>query len=116
MAMLVCLAMFFCDFLAAGPSVAIVNITIDFFHTPPSTPEFSASVAKVAYFVTTAALMQGLSNLIGMALIVKYGRRPIYLASFTLYTVCSIWVGVSKSYRSELVARIILGLAAGWGE
>ena len=108
--------MFFCNFLAAGPTVAIVDITIDFFGTPPPTPAFFTSIAKVAYFFTTTALMQGLSNLFWMPLIVKYGRRPIYLTSFTIYTATAIWAGMSKSYGSELASRIIMGFAAGSGE
>jgi MFS family permease len=98
------------------PTVAIVEITIDFFGTPAPTPAFFTSIAKVAYFFTTTALMQGLSNLFWMPLIVKYGRRPIYLTSFTIYTATAIWAGVSKSYGSELASRIIMGFAAGSGE
>lgn len=60
--------------------------------------------------------MQGMSNLLWMPIIVKYGRRPAYLISFTLYTATAIWSGVSKSYGSELAARIVMGLAAGSGE
>ena len=116
LAVVVCLAMVMCNFLAAGPTVAIVNITIEFFGTPPMTPGFPAAIAKVAYFFTTTALMQGMGNLIWMPLIVKYGRRPVYLGSFTIYTACAIWAGVSKSYASELAARIVMGFAAGSGE
>lgn len=120
--------MFFCNFLAAGPTVAIVEITIDFFGTSPPGPTtplklagpmtaaFDSSIAKVAYFFTTTALMQGMSNLFWMPVIVKYGRRPAYLISFTIYTVTAIWAGVSKSYGSELASRIIMGLASGCGE
>jgi MFS family permease len=116
MAALVCLAMMMCNFLAAGPTVAIVEITIDFFGTPPTEPGFPAAIAKVAYFFTSTALLQGMGNLIWMPLIVKYGRRPVYVGSFTLYTACAIWAGVSRSYASELAARIIMGFAAGSGE
>jgi MFS family permease len=116
MALLVCLAMLMCNFLAAGPSAAIVEITIDFFHTPPTVPAFGPAIAKIAYFFTSAALLQGVGNLIWMPLIVKYGRRPVYLSSFTIYTACAIWCGVAKSYNSELAARIIMGFAAGSGE
>lgn len=121
MAALVCLAMVMCNFLAAGPTVAIVEITIDFFGTPPPSPStpspgFAAAIAKVAYFFTTTALLQGMGNLVWMPLIVKFGRRPVYLGSFTLYKGCAIWAGVSRSYTSELAARIIMGFAAGSGE
>jgi len=44
--------MFFCNFLAAGPSAAIVEITVDFFGPPG--PTFPANIAKVAYFFTVS--------------------------------------------------------------
>lgn len=106
--------MVMCNFLAAGPTVAIVDITVDF--TGPPGPDFLSEIAKVAYFFTTTALLQGLGNLIWMPLIVKFGRRPIYLASFTIYTATAIWAGTAKSYANELVARIVMGFAAGSGE
>ncbi|TKX18294.1 MFS transporter-like protein 171 [Elsinoe australis] len=116
LALLVSLAMFFCNFLAAGPSVAIVNIVIDYFGTPPMSPGFSAAIAKTAYIFTTCALLQGMGNLFWMPLIIKYGRRPIYIISFAGYTACAIWAGVAKTYESELAARIFLGFFAGSGE
>ena len=113
---MVCAAMFFCNFLAAGPTVAIVDITIDFTGVPPTNPAFLSAIAKIAYFFTTTALLQGTGNLIWMPLIVKCGRRPVYVISFTCYTVTSIWAGVSTSYGSELASRILMGLFAGAGE
>ena len=95
--------------------MAIVAITLDFF-PPQLFPAFPASISKVAYFFTTTALLQGMGNLVWMPLIVKYGRRPVYVASFTIYTVTAIWAGVATQYTNELVARIIMGFAAGSGE
>lgn len=108
--------MFFCNFLAAGPTVAIVDITIGFTGVPPTLPGFPAAIAKIAYFFTTTALLQGTGNLIWMPLIVKYGRRPVYIISFICYTITAIWAGVSKSYGSELASRIFMGFFAGAGE
>ncbi len=110
------MAVFFCNFLAAGPTVAIVDITLTFFKVDPTTPAFGPAIAKVAYFFTTTALMQGVSNLFWMPLILKYGRRPVYLTSFFLYTCCAIWAGVATSYASELAPRILMGLCSGAGE
>ena len=112
--MLVSIAMVLCNFLAAGPTVAIVQITEDFFGPPG--PSFVANISKVAYFFTATALLQGMGNLIWMPLIIKYGRRPAYIFSFVGYTACAIWAGVSKSYSSELASRILLGFFAGSGE
>ncbi|KAL1636379.1 hypothetical protein SLS58_009872 [Diplodia intermedia] len=114
LAILLSLAIFFSNFLAAGPTVSMVEVTTDFFGPPG--PTFEANIAKASYFFTTTALLQGMSNLIWMPLIVKYGRRPIYVTSFILYTACAAWAGGATSYGSELAARIIMGAAAGASE
>ena len=114
MAVLVCAAIFFCNFLAAGPTVAIVEITVDFFGPPG--PDFAKHIAKISYFFTTTALLQGMGNLIWMPLIVKYGRRPAYVASFSLYVATAAWAGGATSYGSELTARILMGFASGAAE
>jgi MFS family permease len=106
--------MFFSNFLAAGPSVAIVSITEDFFDGSPA--QLSGNIAKVAYFFTTCSLLQGMGTLFWMPFIVKFGRRPSYVMSFLLYTGAAVWAGAAKTYNSELAARIILGLASGAGE
>lgn len=106
--------MVMCNFLAAGPSVAIEQIAIDFFG--PKDENYTAHVAKVAYFFTSTSLTQGLGNLFWMPLIVKFGRRPVYLASFALYTVTALWVAAAQTYGNTLFARIVMGFAAGSGE
>ncbi|RYP00591.1 hypothetical protein DL764_006465 [Monosporascus ibericus] len=113
-AVLVSCAIFFSNFLAAGPSVAIVEITVSFYGPPG--PDFSANIAKIAYFFTTTALLLGMGNLFWMPLIVKFGRRPAYVLSFSLYTATAAWAGGATSYGSSLAARIIMGFAAGAAE
>ncbi|KAF2158264.1 MFS transporter [Myriangium duriaei CBS 260.36] len=115
-ACLVCAAVCFCNFLAAGPTVAIVEIVIDFSGYTPKDPQFPAAISKIAYFFTTTALLQGMGNLFWMPLIIKYGRRPVYITAFTCYLVTAIWAGVSKSYASELASRILMGFFSGAGE
>lgn len=115
-AILVSAAIFFCNFLAAGPTVVITQVTADFFGGPPENANFTSDISKTAYFFTTTALMQGMGTLLWMPLIVKYGRRPVYVSSFVLYTACSVWAGASTTYSSELASRIIMGLAAGAAE
>jgi hypothetical protein len=58
---LVCFAIFLCNFLAAGPVIAIVEIAQTFFPLE-TTPDLGGSIAKTAYFFTTAALMQVFPN------------------------------------------------------
>lgn len=47
---------------------------------------------------------------------VKFGRRPIYIAAFLLYCGTSAWCAVAKSYGSMLAARTLMGFACGAGE
>jgi MFS family permease len=110
-ATLVCFAIFFSNFLAAGPTVAIVDVTITF-EGPPGL-DFASKIAHIAYFFTTTALLQGMGNLVWMPVIVKYGRRPAYVSAFILYTAVAAWAGGATSYGSELAARIIMGFASG---
>lgn len=113
-AILACVAMFLCTFLASGPSVAISQMAEEFLGHSGSTS--AERIAKAAYFITTVTLMQGVGCLVWMPLIIKYGRRPVYLASFTLYTGTAIWAAVADSYANQLAARIVMGFAIGAGE
>lgn len=82
--------MMMCNFLAAGPSIAMVATTMEFFrgaHPGKNPPLFVASVAKVSYFFTTTALMQGVGNFFWVPIANKYGRRPVYVFSYVVYTV-----------------------------
>ncbi|KAI0021455.1 major facilitator superfamily domain-containing protein [Xylariomycetidae sp. FL0641] len=112
MAVLVCFAMLICNFLAAGPTVAIVETTVDFF---PSSP-LSTSISKVAYFFTATALLQGTGNFIWMPLANKFGRRPVYVTSEAIYLVTAIWLIFEKSYGGFLAGRIIMGFGSGAAE
>jgi MFS family permease len=57
-----------------------------------------------------------MSNLIWMPFIAKYGRRPIYITSFVLYTAVAAWAGAATTYGSSLAARICMGFASGAAE
>ncbi|KAH8688412.1 major facilitator superfamily domain-containing protein [Ilyonectria robusta] len=111
---LVSVTIFLSNFLAAGPSVAIVEIAMDFFGD--SDLGLSGSIAKVSYFFTTTALLQGMGNLIWMPVMIKYGRRPLYIFTFALYTATAGWAGAPTSYGSVLAARILMGFANGAAE
>jgi MFS family permease len=74
------------------------------------------AISKVAYFFTSTALLQGTGNLIWMPLVNKYGRRPIYLISYTIYLACAIWAACTHSYASFLAARILMGFGSGAAE
>lgn len=119
MAAVVCFAMLMCNFLAAGPSIAMVQMAMDFFPGahPGKNPElFNAAVAKVAYFFTTTALLQGLGNFFWVPIANKYGRRPTYVLSYAMYFATAVWLCFEKSYGGFLAGRILMGFAAGAAE
>ncbi|KFY74088.1 hypothetical protein V499_05870 [Pseudogymnoascus sp. VKM F-103] len=107
MATLICIAMFMCNFLAAGPTVSIIETAMDFFPTA-GRAGMPGAIAKTAYFFTTTALLQGTGNILWMPLVNKYGRRPIYLASFSLYFATALWLSFTTSYASFLAALFFL--------
>ncbi|KAI0394028.1 MFS general substrate transporter [Xylariaceae sp. FL0594] len=108
----VCLAMLVCNFLAAGPTVAIVETTMDFF--PHG--NLDSSVSRVAYFFTTTALLQGTGNFIWVPIANKLGRRPVYVISYLLFLAASIWLVFEEQFVGFLIARILLGFASGAAE
>lgn len=118
-AVIVCMAMLCCNFLAAGPTVAIVQTTLDFF--PDVNPDvdptgFNDKVVQVAWFFTTTALLQGIGNFMWVPIANKYGRRPVYIASYIIYLASAIWAIFDHSYEGFLAARVIMGLGAGAAE
>ncbi|KAK3337295.1 major facilitator superfamily domain-containing protein [Cercophora scortea] len=118
-ATIICIAMMMCNFLAAGPTIAIVSTTMDFF--PGANPKldpayFSSSISKVSYFFTTTALLQGTGNFFWVPVANKYGRRPTYILSYLIYTACAIWLCFDHSYDGFLAGRIIMGFGAGAAE
>ena len=106
--------MLMCTFLAAGPTVALVQIAMDF--GGGANADLAALIPQVAFFFTTSALTQGTGNLIWQPLINKYGKRPWYIISFSGYLLTALWSGATSDYKSELVARILLGFFSGAGE
>lgn len=117
--MVVCAAILWCNFLAAGPSVAIVATTLDFFPASPPNVDpagFNINVAKVAYFFTSTSLLLGVSNFFWVPLANKYGRRPVYVASYVIYLASAVWAIFDTSFEGFLAARIMIGVGAGAAE
>jgi MFS family permease len=106
--------MLMCAFVAAGPTVAIVQIAKDFGGGP--TANLAVMIPEVSFFFTTPALMLGTGTLLWQPLIQKYGRRPIYIISWTGFLITTVWSGLTTRYASELVARILLGFFSGAGD
>lgn len=113
-AILVCLAMIMCNFMAAGPTVAMVQVATDFKEGGNTTlPDW---ISRAAYFFNNSSLLQGVSTFLWVPLLNKYGRRPVYLGSLVLYFFMILGAGLAKTYAGELTTRTLLGVGAGAGE
>jgi MFS family permease len=96
--------MMMCNFLAAGPTVAMVSTVMDFYPgaNPVTNPGYFAdSISKVAYFFTCTALVQGLGNFFWVPFANKYGRRPAYIFSYLIYFVSGLGSSVA-GIRADL--------------
>ena len=94
----------------------MIRIIEDLFGLKPTDPGFSSALSKASYLFSGAAFVQGMSNLVYMPLIIKYGRRPVYIFSFLVYGGCSLWAGLATDFPNELAARLVLGFAGGSAE
>lgn len=111
--------MMMCNFLAAGPTIAIVQTALEFFPgvNPKTDPVgLNQAISKTAYFFTSTALLQGTGNFFWVPLSNKFGRRPTYIISYSIYTACAIWLIFEHSYNGFLAARILMGFGSGAAE
>ncbi|KDQ58916.1 hypothetical protein JAAARDRAFT_56925 [Jaapia argillacea MUCL 33604] len=106
--LLLSLGVIMSNFLAAGPTVAIIEIAGNFTHP--------LNIPKTAYFFTITALVQGLGLALWMPLSAKYGRRPVLVFCYIGYVLSALWGGLSKQYGSELAARSAIGFFGGGAE
>ncbi|KAJ0416733.1 major facilitator superfamily domain-containing protein [Aspergillus carlsbadensis] len=113
-AILVSFAMVMCNFMAAGPTVAMVEIATDFKQGGDTT--LTDWISRAAYFFNNSSLLQGVSCLFWVPLLNKYGRRPVYISAYILYFFMIVGAGLAKTYAAELTTRTILGIGAGAGE
>lgn len=105
------------NFLAAGPTTAIVQTAMDFFPNAQANNTLSTvAIPNVAFFFTTTSLLQGVGCFIWIPMANKFGRRPVYLASYALYLATAVWLIFEDSFTGFLIGRILMGLGAGAAE
>ncbi|KAH6606640.1 mfs transporter [Trichoderma cornu-damae] len=112
-----CLAMAVCNFLAAGPAIAMPATAMDFY--PDALADgtlMTSAIPKVAYFFTTTSLLQGMGNIVWVPAANKWGRRPVYVLSYAIYFATAVWLIFEKSYAKFLAGRILMGFGSGAAE
>lgn len=73
--------------------------------------QFDTTLQQLSYANGACLINQGVWNLVWMPFAVKYGRRPIYLASNLLMGLACIWLALAstKTYTLFIVGRAFLG-------
>ncbi|KAJ5690154.1 hypothetical protein N7462_004546 [Penicillium macrosclerotiorum] len=73
---------------------------------------FKRSLSDITYSNGATLICQGLGTLFWMPLAVKFGRRPVYLASNILMGIACVWLAIAseKDFPLFVVARAFLGL------
>jgi MFS family permease len=106
-----------CNFLAAGPAIAVPATAADFFPESLTDGTFiTSAIPKTAYFFTTTSLLIGLGNIVWVPAANKWGRRPVYILSYTIYFATAVWLIYEKSYARFLAGRILMGFGSGAAE
>ncbi|KAL7960557.1 MFS general substrate transporter [Trichoderma compactum] len=112
-----CLTMAMSNFLAAGPAIAVPATAAEFFPDSLADGTFvTSAIPKTAYFFTTTSLLIGLGNIVWVPVANKWGRRPVYVASYMIYFATAVWLIFEKSYARFLAGRILMGFGAGAAE
>jgi MFS family permease len=112
-----CLTMAVCNFLAAGPAIAVPATAMEFYPNALANGTLiTSAIPKVAYFFSTTSLLQGIGNLVWVPAANKWGRRPVYVLSYMIYLAMAIWLIFEKSYARFLVGRILMGFGSGAAE
>lgn len=91
--------------------IAIEQIAEDFGGNPNAS--LYILVPRATVFFTTTALAQGTGTLLWQPFITKFGRRPVYIISFSGYFLAVLWSGLAQDFNTELAARIVLGFFSG---
>lgn len=95
-----------------GSSMAFIDGSVVNVALPAMQGELGASVAEMQWIVNAYLLFLGALALVGGAMGDKLGRRTVFVAGVTVFTVASIACGLAPNAMSLIVARAVQGIGA----
>jgi EmrB/QacA subfamily drug resistance transporter len=98
--------------LVLGFFMILVDLTIVIVATPTIIDELHASVNQVVWVSSAYMLAYAVPVLITGRLGDRYGSKYLYLAGLTVFTLASLWCGLSTTIEMLIVARVVQGLGA----
>ena len=85
----------------------VVNVAL-----PSIQEDLGATLSQLQWIVTGYALTFAALMLIGGKLADAYGRRLIFVIGIVIFTLASLWCGLSDTSEMLIVARIVQGAGA----
>jgi EmrB/QacA subfamily drug resistance transporter len=98
--------------LVVGFFMILVDMTIVSIATPVIQQELGASVDAVVWVTSAYLLAYAVPLLITGRLGDRFGPRRVYLVGLTIFTVASLWCGLTTSIEMLVTARVFQGLGA----
>lgn len=95
-----------------GSSMAMIDGTVVNVALPILQSELNASTAAVQWIVEAYALFLSALILVGGSLGDRFGRRLIFAVGIGLFTLASVWCGVSPNVNQLILARAVQGIGA----
>ena len=97
---------------ALGFFMILVDATIVSIATPTIMAAFGADVDDVVWVTSAYLLAYVVPLLVTGRLGDRFGPKPMYLAGLALFTLASLWCGLTGSITGLIVARVVQGLGA----
>nr|WP_310962015.1 DHA2 family efflux MFS transporter permease subunit [Nocardioides marmorisolisilvae] len=98
--------------LVLGFFMILVDLTIVTVATPTIIEKLHASVNDVVWVSSAYMLAYAVPVLITGRLGDRYGSKYLYLIGLTVFTIASLWCGLTNSIGMLIVARVVQGLGA----
>jgi len=95
-----------------GSSMAFIDGSVVNVALPVIQRDLGATASDVQWIVETYALFLAALILVGGSLGDHYGRRRIYAVGIAVFTLASIWGGLSPTVLSLILARAVQGIGA----
>ncbi|GAA4560428.1 DHA2 family efflux MFS transporter permease subunit [Pseudonocardia xishanensis] len=98
--------------LVVGFFMILIDMTIVSIATPAIQRDFGASVDAVVWVTSAYLLAYAVPLLITGRLGDRFGPRRMYLVGLTVFTLASLWCGLTSSIEMLVAARAVQGLGA----
>ncbi len=98
--------------LCLGFFMILVDSTIVFVATPAIMTALHSGVNNVVWVTSAYLLAYAVPLLITGRLGDRYGPKNLYLVGLTLFTLSSVWCGLTRDINGLIVARVFQGLGA----